>query len=249
MPIWDGQIKVDSSGFNKNLAVSDDTLPKVLTKVDQMQAGSGSTGGGTAESTTVVATGFTKNLSAADVNVQHALETLDKLEVGATGSVGGGASEAVVYGMLGVGGNASYECYDGGVGPGSELFFGTLGQDCKESPMYQSNLFNTSEVIIGRWLDGSILYRKVVDFGALPNNTTKTVAHNISNLARVVNLYGMAYATASGWIPINYITPAGLQYAVATSITAAGNVSITTGEDKSTYTDTKVIIEYTCSDR
>lgn len=36
------------------------------------------------------------------------------------------------------------------------------------------------------WIDGKPIYKKSVDFGALPNNTTKHVNHNISNFGRLV---------------------------------------------------------------
>ena len=41
------------------------------------------------------------------------------------------------------------------------------------------------EVLIGTWKENDViydLYRKVIDFGALPNSTTKSVAHGISGL-------------------------------------------------------------------
>ena len=41
--------------------------------------------------------------------------------------------------------------------------------------------YSTDEQVIGTWIDGKTLYQKTINFGALPNNTTKNVAHNISN--------------------------------------------------------------------
>lgn len=38
------------------------------------------------------------------------------------------------------------------------------------------------------WVDSKPIYKKTINFGALPNNTTKTVAHNISSLGRVVKV-------------------------------------------------------------
>jgi hypothetical protein len=49
----------------------------------------------------------------------------------------------------------------------------------------QKAIYSTTEHVIGRWIDGSVLYEKTVDFGALPNNTTKSVAHCISNMSEV----------------------------------------------------------------
>ena len=42
--------------------------------------------------------------------------------------------------------------------------------------------YSTSETQIGTWIDGKPLYRKVINFGAMPNNTTSYKAHGISNI-------------------------------------------------------------------
>ena len=56
-----------------------------------------------------------------------------------------------------------------------------------------SNSYSTAEVKTGgKWIDGKPIYRKVVDFGALPNATIKSVAHNITDLDLVTKCYGGA---------------------------------------------------------
>ena len=63
--------------------------------------------------------------------------------------------------------------------------------------------------------DGSDLYCKEVDFGSLPNNGTKTVAHNIDSLdpTKVHRLYlnilfstSEFYADHDTWVPVTSIT-------------------------------------------
>ena len=46
--------------------------------------------------------------------------------------------------------------------------------------------FSTDEIIVGKWIDGKPIYRKVVDIGTLPNTTIKMVLHNIQNLNKVL---------------------------------------------------------------
>jgi len=46
--------------------------------------------------------------------------------------------------------------------------------------------YSTEEQIVGEWIDGRPVYQKTIEFGELPNNSTKNVAHNISNLERVI---------------------------------------------------------------
>ena len=100
-------------------------------------------------------------------------------------------------------------------------------------------IYSTNEIKIGKWIDGKDLYRKVIDFGALPNATTKGVAHNISNLGTVVNCYG--YASISNTkLSINWYN--GTNY-ITTFVTNTV-VNIQTSNDRSSYT-AYVIIEYT----
>ena len=100
-------------------------------------------------------------------------------------------------------------------------------------------IYSTNEIKIGKWIDGKDLYRKVVDFGALPNATTKGVAHNISNLGTVTNCYG--YASISNTkLSINWYN--GTNY-ITTFVTNTV-VNIQTSNDRSSYT-AYVIIEYT----
>ena len=56
----------------------------------------------------------------------------------------------------------------------------------------KSDLYSTDEKIIGQWVDGKPIYQKTVDFGALPNNTTKTVPHNISNIGKLIDIIATA---------------------------------------------------------
>lgn len=51
--------------------------------------------------------------------------------------------------------------------------------------------YSTDEKIVGTWIDGKPIWQKTINFGALPNNTSKSVAHNISNISTVCNIYGI----------------------------------------------------------
>lgn len=53
------------------------------------------------------------------------------------------------------------------------------------------DIYSTAETIIGEYL-GRPLYRRVINFGALPNTGTRELKHNIPNLDYVVNLRGTA---------------------------------------------------------
>lgn len=63
--------------------------------------------------------------------------------------------------------------------------------------------YSTTEQIIGTWIDGKPLYEKVVEFGAFPNRTTKSVAHGISNV------------NGSSFVKIDMIASVGTSYSVS----------------------------------
>lgn len=93
------------------------------------------------------------------------------------------------------------------------------------------------------------IFRKVVDFGALPNNSTKTVPHGISTTENysVIHLYGVAtqpgVSTLASSIPI---PQAGIPNNDRIELEIdSTNVIITTAKNtRSDYTRTFVTIEY-----
>lgn len=90
------------------------------------------------------------------------------------------------------------------------------------------------------------VFRIVVNFGALPNTATKSVAHGITvdantNFTRI-------YATASDttaltYIPIPYVDPTTLANGIELDVDAT-NVNITTAANYSAYNVCYVVLEY-----
>ena len=58
---------------------------------------------------------------------------------------------------------------------------------------FQPVIYSTEEQEIGVYEDGKPLYQKGINFGALPNNTTKDVAHNIANVDKIWVYDGFTY--------------------------------------------------------
>ena len=69
-----------------------------------------------------------------------------------------------------------------------------------DSLSYSANEVKTG----GKWIDGKPIYRKVVNFGALPNATTKKVAHGVNNIGDITHIYGVAHSSAKMTIPLPY---------------------------------------------
>lgn len=102
--------------------------------------------------------------------------------------------------------------------------------------------YSTSEQRIGTWIDGKPVYRKVINFGALPNASTKSVSHNISNLGTILDIKGTG-TNGSFWFKFPHVvqdTPTnGIEINVSTTL-----IYIKTGSDRSAYS-AYVTLEYT----
>ena len=111
-----------------------------------------------------------------------------------------------------------------------------------------STSYSTTEQVVGTWIDGKPIYRKVVDFGALPNATTKSVAHNIANIDFIVNVWGMAKRENTdndvNFFPINESRPLNNIDAIGL-FASETSVIIQTGANRSNVPITYVVIEYT----
>ena len=83
------------------------------------------------------------------------------------------------------------------------------------------------------------VYRKTIDFGALPNTTTKVVNHDITwnRRFRLVRAYGASTNNDSQSLPI---PNDGIFLMINPT-----NVSITTTSDRSDFVFTTIVIEYT----
>ena len=63
----------------------------------------------------------------------------------------------------------------------------------------KANLYDTTEKVVGKWIDGKPLYQKVVDFGTGPNASSKSVAHGISNIDRICRFTCIGTDNSSYW--------------------------------------------------
>lgn len=112
-----------------------------------------------------------------------------------------------------------------------------------ELPAYQ---LDTEVLTSERWTNGKPIYKKTIDFGALPNNTTKNVAHGVSDLEFGFIDKDMSYsivtATPTSWYPLDLSTnnTSANRYAYVSS----SNVSIVTYTDR-TSLSAIITIRYT----
>lgn len=112
-------------------------------------------------------------------------------------------------------------------------------------PMNIASKYSTDEKVVGEWIDHKPLYQKTLDCGALPNNTTKEITHNISNIGDVASLYLVAKNPTSGVyqaLPIVNTTNVNQQIQVWVTLTKA---NIRSATDYSAYTSSYLTIQYT----
>lgn len=127
----------------------------------------------------------------------------------------------------------------------------SVALNLKDSGYYVQQEFLTGQLFFPTGVsdvsnsNGRQSFRTVVNFGALPNNTTVSVAHgiNIQNSFIFTRMYGCA----SDQITMTYLP---IPYSSATTAKIielsadVTNVYITTGSNLSSYTQTLVILEY-----
>lgn len=95
------------------------------------------------------------------------------------------------------------------------------------------------------WVDGSTIYKKTINFGALPNASSKTVAHGITNLSRVIRFECVGYRSTDGYnfpIPISF---GGSD--IIRPVVHPTDIDITTTVDRSSINEVYVTLYYTKS--
>lgn len=112
----------------------------------------------------------------------------------------------------------------------------TANQSTDTTINLENSSYSTSEVKTNAtWIDGKPIYKKTIDFGSLPNNSTKNVAHGISNLGDVIDIRGTA---KSSWgthqLPLVF-SGSDVNYITNVSVNAT-NISMSNSADRSGFT-------------
>ena len=109
-----------------------------------------------------------------------------------------------------------------------------------------SHIYSTTEKKVGKWIDGKPIYEITVNTGTLPNNTTKTTAHGISNLKAVIDFRGYGRNTNNGInISIPYLYFSGSTTRGLCAYADPTNIYFISKENMSSYTESYVTLQYT----
>ena len=108
--------------------------------------------------------------------------------------------------------------------------------------------YSEDETICGIWNDGlteKTIYRKVLNIGSLPNSSSSTVAHGISNIDKIISLKGVAIRSSDkDTLPIPYVTFNANNNGGIIIYADSTNVKVTTSTNRSSYNG-YIILEYT----
>lgn len=99
-----------------------------------------------------------------------------------------------------------------------------------EIEKYKPFNYSTQEQVVGKWIDGKPIYQKTINLGELPNESTKTVPHGISNFDHIIGLEGYAQ-TSTASISIPYVST-NSAFSIVVDLDAT-NITVTTGSDRS----------------
>lgn len=108
-----------------------------------------------------------------------------------------------------------------------------------------SHIYSTTEQQVGKGTDGKPIYEISVDTGALPNNTTKSVAHGVSNMKFAKVIIGSARNPNNGIrIPLPYVYKSGSTTKCLQIYVDDTNINLVSMENMSGYTESEVTIQY-----
>lgn len=105
--------------------------------------------------------------------------------------------------------------------------------------------YSTSEQVVGKGTDGKPIYEITVDTGTLPNNTSKSVAHGVSNMKFAKVIIGSARNPNNGIrIPLPYVYKSGTNARCLQVYVDDTNINLVSMENMSGYTESEVTIQY-----
>lgn len=110
--------------------------------------------------------------------------------------------------------------------------------EAQKKLVYSYNEMDTGKI----WVDGSRIFRKVVDCGQLPNNASKVVNTGVK-IKNLVKLEGCAFSPSeNAWVLLPHSAATSLNIGIAV---LNNSIEISTNSDRTDYTSSYVIMEYT----
>ena len=106
------------------------------------------------------------------------------------------------------------------------------------------NEYSNSEKIVGKWVDNKPIYRKVIDFGALPDSTSKTYGVTNLSIDNIIAIKGIAKSDVNTTTELPTSGVSGVVSAIELYCWHNTILTIFTHTDMSSYS-AYIILEYT----
>lgn len=111
--------------------------------------------------------------------------------------------------------------------------------EAQKNLVYSQNEIDTGKI----WIDGKKIYRKVINCGALPNNSLKRVPINITNINEIIDLIATASASAENLtISLPFYNTNG---DIVTAYRQNDNIILDSNLDVTYYETCFAVLEYT----
>ena len=108
-----------------------------------------------------------------------------------------------------------------------------------------SNEYSTTEIKVGKWINGKPIYRKAIYIASLPNHNTVAYPTGINNVDIIIDLYGIAHAQSGHNFPLPYVSMfSNNAENIEITYLSGTEVRVVTGSDRSSLS-AHIIIEYT----
>ena len=102
----------------------------------------------------------------------------------------------------------------------------------------ENNTYSTEEQVIGTWIDGKPIYRKVIISSGITGNSAQ-IPHGISNIKKVTEWDANANHNNTNWLHNNN------QHYIQLNKVDNTNIYATIGDGLSSEWDISIILEYT----
>ena len=173
--------------------------------------------------------------------IQHSIDLLEKAVENSGGGSGGGSTAAEVSysntssGLVATNVQSAIDEIDASVD--------TLTGDV--TTLKAGHTYSTSEQVVGKWIDNSLVYETTVHIAALPSVTEQFVdfPHSIANIDKIVGISGVLLFANGTVSPIPYVV-AGLMSGQIGVTANTTNVSVMVGVDRSNV-EAYVVLRYT----
>lgn len=108
--------------------------------------------------------------------------------------------------------------------------------------------YSTEEKIVGTWIDGTPVWQKTFNIGALPNKTTKTTNIDIQNIDSIINFWGIAIENGNATFTMPAVRLTNLAHGIECYIDIAStpySIKVNTGNVDRSSANGYVTIQYT----